>query len=986
MKVPAAVALCLLLGRPAQALDPTRAPSQYVIGRWGTASLGSNTVHALLQSRDGALWIGTGAGLLRYDGTRFVAYGAARARELGGGVSSLAEAADGSLYVGTSTGVVLRHDGTAFTPLPLRDPTGPVRSLRVTRDGTLWIGQYGRPVARWRAGAPAQYYLEEVQTVSAVTLAEDAAGVLWVGSGEGLLRFDGATFPRDAATADIVQSLLPRPGGDLWVGTRHGLLRVAGGRVSHFTTRHGLPHDSIFALAADGDGNLWVGTAGGLGRYRDGVFASLTTREGLPDDDVHALLVDRDGNVWVGTGDGLACLSDGRFVTWGRLEGMPDPVITSVAAARGGGAWLGTDSAQVVRLAADGRRQTFALPAGRGPEAATSLYEATDGALWIVMANGKVFRLSGGRVRDLTPALDRRMRQRVSGFFEDGDGIGVLVMRMGPARLRDGTAVPVYADAHDFGWPHVVHRDAGGTLWIASSAGLARVHGGALVRYGLAEGLPHLRVRAISEDADGSLWLATGGGLARLQDGRAQHLGVAQGLPDDYLRVVLDDGLGHLWLAGLGSLCRVDKRDVLDVFAGKATRVSPILFDTSDGLRTTEARITNSPAFRAADGKLWFATTKGVSVVDPRRVSTDRPAPRVTIESLLVDRRPGDTRAAGAYGPGKGEVAVEYGAVGFVAPHKVRFRYRLDGLDEDWVEAGDRRQAYYGALPAGTYRFQVMASNPDGRWNGTATTLAFTLRPPFVRTPLFYLICIAAAGLVAAVAYRLRVGRIRARFDGILAERTRIAREMHDTLAQGVAGVGLQIETVLRMLDKEPNAAREHLRRAHAMARSSLDEIRRSIWVLRAQTSAQGASLGQTLSSSLEALAADGGVAATVHVTGTPRSLDVAVERNLLRIAHEAATNALRHSGAARITVSLEYAPDGVVLSVRDDGRGFDVEKHLASSGREHFGLIGILERVRVLGGNAAVQSRAGAGTEIVCRIPYTARADAAESMAEMES
>jgi signal transduction histidine kinase len=276
-----------------------------------------------------------------------------------------------------------------------------------------------------------------------------------------------------------------------------------------------------------------------------------------------------------------------------------------------------------------------------------------------------------------------------------------------------------------------------------------------------------------------------------------------------------------------------------------------------------------------------------------------------------------------------------------------------------------------------------MASSPDGRWNGAPASLAFTLRPPFVRTPAFYLLCIVAAGLLAVGVYRLRVGQMRARFDLVLAERTRIARELHDTLAQGVAGVGLQIETVMKMLDKEPQTARAHLRRAHAMARSSLDEIRRSIWVLRAQTSHGEGGLETTLPSSLLALTRDETAVTGVRVVGSPRVLDAAVERNVLRIAHEAVTNALRHSGAANVTVRLEFAGDGVELSVRDDGRGFDVEAHMAASGKEHFGLLGITERARILGGVLRVESRAGEGTEVFCRIPYRARADAAESVGE---
>jgi signal transduction histidine kinase/streptogramin lyase len=972
----------VLSAAAALALDPERAPSQYVVTRWGAASLGSNTVHAVLQTRDGYLWLGTGAGLVRHDGTRFVAYDAGNTPALGdGGVSSLAEGADGTLYVGTTGGLVLQHQAGTFTPLPFHDRAGPVRALRETRDGALWVAQFGRPLARWRRAEAAPFlFVADVTTVGTNTVAEDAAGRLWVGSADGLSRLEGAGFRADGTTNDTVQALCADPDGSLWIGTRHGLLHLRSGGIDRFTARHGLPDDNVSSLLRDSDGNLWIGTAAGLSRYARGRFASLTADHGLPDHDVRALVEDRDGNVWVGTADGLACLSNGRFVTFGRLEGLRDPVVTAIIEARGGGAWIGTAVAGVVRLHAGGALETFPLPVGLGSDAVVTMLESRNGTLWIGAANGRVFTLQGGRIRERTPVLDPHERQRVAVLFEDEEGIGALAMRLGMGRLRGDTFVPRSPGGPALAFPHAIHRDRRGTVWIASSAGLARVEADGYTLYSTAEGLPNPRVRWISEDDDGTLWLATGGGLAHFENGRFRHIGVEQGLPESFLRVVLDDGLGHLWIGGPGSLFRLDKRQVRRVLEKESTHVVPMRFDTSDGLRTTEGALSNGPAFRAADGRLWFATTKGVSVVDPRDVVADRPAPSVTIESISVDRHPGDPHASREYPPGRGEITIEYAAISFVAAHKTRFRHRLDGLDPDWVDAGTRRFAHYGTLSPGRYRFQVMASSPDGRWSGEPATLELAIRPPFTRSPLFYLLCIAAGALAIAAGYRLRVGQMRARFAAVLGERTRIARELHDTLAQSVAGVGLQIETGLRRLDREPDKARAHLRRAHAMARSSLDEVRRSIWVLRAQTSKGPDGLAASLSQSLAQLAEGPGPATSFELTGTPRPLPPAVERNLLRIAHEAVTNALRHSGAGHVRVGLDFGGDDLTLRVRDDGRGFDVEGHLARSGTEHFGLLGIVERARILGGELHVESDAGTGTSLVCRIPYRARAEGEEA------
>jgi signal transduction histidine kinase len=398
--------------------------------------------------------------------------------------------------------------------------------------------------------------------------------------------------------------------------------------------------------------------------------------------------------------------------------------------------------------------------------------------------------------------------------------------------------------------------------------------------------------------------------------------------------------------------------------------VSPVTFDTWDGLRATEATLSNGPGFRAADGRLWFATARGAAVVDPARISVDDPAPHVIIEAMTVD---GSRETSAVYRPGRGEVTIDYTALAFRSPRKLLFRHRLEGLDDRWVDASARRTAYYSNLPPGHYRFTVMASNRDGRWNGEPTALEFTIRPPFYKTTLFYLACAATILGLAAAAYRLRVRTMHARLTAIILERTRIARELHDTLAQGLAGVGIQLHTAMSILPAEPplERVRRQLEQAHSMIRSSLTEVRRSIWVLRAQTARDAKDLVTSLEESLAHLTGDTGTTSTFEVRGEPRPLSPDLERNLLRIAHEAVSNAVRHAGAAHIAIVLDFDRQHVRLSVRDDGRGFDMDAALRKSHGEHFGLVGITERARSLGGEFSVVSRPGDGAEIECRLPY---------------
>jgi signal transduction histidine kinase/ligand-binding sensor domain-containing protein len=983
-----AVAVTLAAAAPARALDPSRAASQYVLTKWGSRELQSNTVHALTQTRDHYLWVGTSTGVVRFDGARFTIFSNRNTPDFGdGGVTSLHQGPDGTLYLGTTSGGVVQHKDGAFAELPVRAGTGYVSSLLTDHDGGLWIVRHGRTAYRWKDGA---FKILYTSGQGPGVIAEDKDGGLWIGTRLiGLLRYTGKAgdarseafdvFAREGMSEHAIQALLFDRNGALWIGTSHGLLRRNGARVDRFTTREGLSHDNVTALLEDRDGNLWIGTAGGgLNRLTNGRFSRLTSEEGLSDDDIRSLLEDHEGNLWVGTADGLNCVADGRFVTYGRFEGLDVPAAPSVIGSRRGGVWVGTGTAEVVHLREDGTVRKISLPGGPGRDAVIALYEARDGSLWVSLDNGRVFQVRDGATVEHTPT-NAGSDFKVPIVFEDEGGTVFFVTGYGLARVKGRVMTRYRPEIPLLGYPHHVLLDRQGTLWLAASRGLVRVRDGKSTILTEADGLPQRRVRWMIEDDDGTLWLATIGGLAHWKDGRFRALTVQQGLPENYLRFVVDDGRGHLWMNSTGQFFRVDKREVLEVLDGQRTRVSPLIFDASDGLRTTETILSNSPGFRAGDGRLWFATAKGVSVVDPRRVDVDEPAPDVAIEGVTVDR---DAVRRAEYPPGRGEVTIDYTALSFRAPAKVRFRHRLEGLDDDWVEAGTRRSAYYSNLPPGDYRFSVMASNTDGVWNGRATELGFRVQPPFHRRWSFYAAVLAAALLAGFAAHRLRLGQMRARFAAIIGERTRIARELHDTLSQGLAGTGIQIDTAIQTIDEGPQAAREHMGLARLMVRTTLAEVRRSIWVLRAQTSKDSDGLGPTLESSLRQLTADSGLEATIDITGRPRALPGELERNLLRIAHEAVTNAVRHAEAKSLTIGLEFDSEAVSLRVADDGRGFDP----GTVNGEHFGITGMSERASGMGGELEVQSRPGEGTRLRCRLPYRCRIDTTEIATRLEA
>jgi signal transduction histidine kinase/ligand-binding sensor domain-containing protein len=965
-------ALALGAAGPARALDPQRATSQYVVTKWGAGALPSTTIHALLQTRDRYLWLGTTTGLVRFDGATFTVFNARSTPTFGdGGVSRLAEGTDGRLFVGKSSGTVVEYMEGTFSRSEVPGGTGRVTSLLTARDGTVWVGMFGRRLNRLVGGRLVPFEPGVVLQAPEAMVEDDRGGV-WIGSTElGLIRWVNDTFTRVEVTSDAVQALCFDRAGALWIGTPHGLLRLQDGRVARFGREEGLSNQNVKAILEDRDGNLWVGTAGGgLNRWSGGRWTHLTTLEGLSDDDVRSLLEDRDGNLWVGTADGLNCLSDGRFITYGRLEGMEEPGVPSVVGGADGSVWVGTASGGVARLR-DGRLEPFHLPAGVGREAVLALHEARDGALWIALDNAQLFRLQEGRVTEETPR-ETEKDWKVRALYEDEQGLLFLVAALGPARLEGRRLIPV-PGAPRGRYPHMAIRDAAGSLWLADLSGLSRLKDGRWRVFTADDGLPDRRVRWVAPDLDGGLWAATTGGLAYVKDDVVHRVTVEHGLPENYLRLVLDDGLDHLWIASMGHIFRLAKRDLHDLFAGRRKQIEPLVFDTSDGLRTTEGLPGNSPGFRAPDGRLWFATGKGVSVIDPRVIPTDDPAPTVRIERVVVD---GQADLRPEYPHGRGEVTIDYTALSFRAPSKLRFRHRLEGLDKDWVDAGASRRAYYSSLPSGQYRFEVMACNWEGAWNGEPARFELVIRPPFYRTPLFYLTAALLAAGVAGAAHRIRLNQMRSRFAAIIEERTRIARELHDTLAQGLAGVKFQIDTALATMTEEPDVARESVHFARSMVTSSLAEVRRSIWVLRAQAGKGRHGLGPTVTESLKQLTSETTVEMAIDVVGTPRPLAPGVEHNVLRMAHEAVTNALRHAGARSLAVELQFDADALLLRVRDDGRGFDADAFLRGPRGEHFGLLGMLERAQSMGGEMQVKSRPGEGTEIACRLPYDCRVD----------
>jgi ligand-binding sensor domain-containing protein/signal transduction histidine kinase len=972
--------LLMLCGGQALALDPQRELGQFGRQVWQTETgLPQNTVHSVVQTSDGYIWAATEEGLARFDGLSFVVFDKQNTPQLkSNDVRALFATRKGNvLWVCTAEGLTRLSNNEWVTYTTEQGLAGnDVVSAYEDREGIVWVAT-SSGLSRYRDGAFTNFTTREGLVGNNVqSLFEDSDGALWVGTGEGVSRLLEGKFvnytSKDGLAGGSVVAIEQGADGCLWLGTSDGLSCYRDGRFSNYSIADGLPNDRVISLRADTRGSLWVGTAGGLSRFREGRFDTFKGAEGLSDGIILSLFEDGEGSLWVGTeSGGLHQLKDKKFTTFTVKDGLSSDLVKSIYEDREGSIWVGTYGGGLNRLK-DGRVNTYTTKDGLASNIVLSLFEDTEGTLWVGTPDG-LSRFREGRFNTYTSA-EGLPNDFVRSIYADRSGQLWIGTRGGLARLKDGVfKTYTTRDGLPNDFVGTIYEDAGGNLWVGTLGGLSRFTEGKVKTYTTRDGLSDNVVISIHGDAEGRLWIGTnGGGLNLFKDGRFTAFTTRDGLPNDVIYRVLEDGRGNLWMSCNKGIFRLAKTELDDFAAGRIHVLSPILYGTADGMTTRECSGGGHPsAWKGSDGRLWFSTIKGVAMIDPEKLATNEQPPPTAIALLRVDGEPVAPGPKIELPPGRSRFEFYYAGLSFIAPEKVRFKYRLEGFDGDWVDGGDRRVAYYTNLGPGDYRFLVIACNNDGVWSATPASFAFRLKPHFYRTVWFYALCVVCLALLIWQLYVLRVRQMRARFAAVLQERNRIAREIHDNLAQEILGISVQLEIVARMMAVSSETARTHLDRARALVRSSVAEARRYVWDLRSQ-SLDKRDLPVALSEMTRRLTAESSVQTQFQVSGTFRPLTPQVENNLLRIGQEAVNNAVRHAHARTVSVSLSFDVGKVQLSVRDDGGGFDPRKYDNGSGG-HFGLVGMRERADEMGGSAVINSRTGEGTEVVVSIPIEA-------------
>jgi signal transduction histidine kinase len=965
VKTLALAAVVSALPAAALALDPQKGLAECTVQTFGIADgLTGAPVRAISQTPDGYLWIGTYGAVDRYDGGRIVRL----ETPTGLDVVGLVPTPDGGLLITAKNGDPICARSGLLAPCPASGPRLPAgtRLLAIHRDreGALWLGT-DKGLYRFLGDRLTAHHTAGPDGFGEITgLHRDARGRVWVAATKGLFVSDDGAFRPWKGPAGVVpppaRSVFAAPAGHLWVATDRLLLRIEGDRVDSYTQPDGGGWRST--VIEDRDGNVWIGSQGGLIRFRDGRFEVFTRRDGLPDEDVMALFEDREGTLWVGTRSGTVTqFTDRTIPTNAGPPSLRRDSIESVVEHPAGTLWFA--SWRGLTSWKDGRERTYTRADGLPSEHVFSLYPGAGGELWVAAAKG-LLRVREGRIEP--PVWTPPSPTRLMSVYRDRQGTVWVGTDDGLLRLEAAglQAVPPEAgfapgQVRGFG------EDDQGTLWVTTESGLARVGEGRLVRHEPA--LP--ADRGVYKDSDGALWFGAGTQLVRRRQGGFRAFTPAEGLPGDPLYQMLGDDHGALWVATSRAILRISRRSLEDVDAGRQPRVDLVSFQTSDQRAEIAGRRSRTPgAWKDGAGRLWFATLNGAVTIDPTRVRTNTVPPTVVIEKAAVDGRPADPARLNAFPPGSGNLELHFGGVTLVEPRRAMHRYRLEGFDAGWVDAGGRRSASYANLPPGEYRFRVQAANADGVWNDTGATLRLQLAPHFHQTPAFYALCILGVVAAAATAYQVRLRRLRAQYLAVFAERTRVARELHDSLLQGMTAAALLLDHVRAELPASASAAAERLAVVEHALKTSLEEARRVVWNLREQPAGMD-DLGLALSRLASRLADGTPVRCRVRVEGRAAPLSHEVQGSVFRIAQEAVTNAVKHAEARQIDVRLRYDEHAVGVSVSDDGRGFDPDR-VDPARAGHFGLVGMRERASRVGASLTIESQPGQGTRVDLSVP----------------
>jgi signal transduction histidine kinase/ligand-binding sensor domain-containing protein len=1005
----------LLVGStPVLALDPGLDVSQYAHTAWKIREgFVAGTIHQIAQTPDGYLWLATESGLVRFDGVRTVAWQPPSGKHLpSNDIRSIVAARDGTLWLGTAKGLVSWKDGelTEYPELAGRD----IYTVYEDRQGMLWASG----IAWENLSTPGKVCAVKSRDIQCYgsdgkfglgvfSFYEDSRGCFWLAAANGLWRWKPGKPQRYGVPAALragTSSLFFKPNaiceddGTLLIAAQRGFGKLLNGKIEAYPYPAGMPLREAATLFRDRDGGLWIATieAGILHQHRARMDA-FTDSDGLSSNSVQTFFEDREGNMWAATENGIDRFRELAVPTISVRQGLSSPTVVCLLAGRDGSVWMGTTDGldrwkdgQVTVYRRPGKeiaRQNIGLSNVAVREIPLqdnmieSLYQDRQDRIWVSTQKG----LGYFQNETFIPFRGAPAASAIPVTGDNAGNIWIASSYYGLLRLREGKLVERLPWASlrlpNSGSNSIVVDPIRGGLWLATwSGGVFYYNDGSIqASWGPAQGLGIGRVTDLKLDADGSVWAATEGGLSRIKDGRVVTLTSHNGLPCDSVHDFAEDNTHTFWLYTACGLVRIPRVELDAWSTDSSHRIQTTVFDSSDGIRSHAGDYYPNPRVaKTAEGKLWFLPLDGASIVDPRRLPLiNKLPPPVHIEEVIADDNTYDVSNGVRLLAGVRHLDIDYTALSLVVPEKVRFRVKLEGQDKDWRELVNVRHVEYTNLPPKRYKFRVLACNNSGVWNEEGAALDFVIPPAWYQTNWFRALCVAAFLALLWAMYQLRLRQLARQFNMRLeervGERTRIARDLHDTLLQSFHGLVFRFQAARNMLPNRPEEGTQALDAALIRAEQALDESRHSIQGLRLSVSAEN-DLDKMLITSGQELASsnhseDGSPRFEVIVEGERRGLPPMIKDEIGRIAQELLRNAFRHALAHEIEVEMRYENDVFRLIVRDDGKGVDPQ--MLKGGRAgHWGLPGVQERARGIGARLEFWSEAGAGTEIRMTLP----------------
>jgi signal transduction histidine kinase/ligand-binding sensor domain-containing protein len=977
MRIPRAVSLFLLLGLAARnglALDPQRAISQFVHSSWTERDGAPSNVRALAQTQDGYLWIGTTAGLFRFDGVRFTAFELPAEEAFPSTrVRGLLAARDGALWIVWAGGAVSRLQNGHSTSYSDRDGLPAAEALVEADDGTI-VAATVKGLSRFEHGVWKDATTEwNFPGKQARLVYFDRNGSLWAATENRVVYLPRGQshFIDPGNTLGFAFNLAQAPDGAIWVSefgiSAHTIQKEDDGKRG--TELKGGASWVLF----DRDGSLWVASLGdGLRRvpYPDRIRGKqiahfgpeaehFTAKNGLSSSQVFAILEDREGNIWCGTQNGLDRFRPGAFLA---VDVQSPDLRLSAFATKDGNLWTSTyNPGDIVRLGPNGAKEVV----GTG-YAVKAVCEDDRGALWFVSASDRPFyRFRQGRIANVPLPAGTGLKNIGPIACDHAGGVWLFDVQRGLFRLTDGGLVKI-ADSSDPDYVSpVLSTDSRDRVWLGQRDSIEMFDHGSRRTFSASDGLTVKSIRVFAEDKAGNVWAGGQGGLVKFDHDRFRSLSRSNGLPAQSVSGLTEDDAGYWWIACDAGVLRIRAEEMEHALSDPNYRPPYELFDLLDGLPARPVVQPMPVLTKTIDGRIWVATGNGIAYLDPRGIPRNQVLPPVRVESVKVNGKETAPTDGLTLAPGPNDLEIDYTALSFTIPERVRFKYKLEGHDSDWKDGGGRRQAYYGGLAPKDYRFRVIAANDSGVWNEAGASFDFSIAPAYYQTHWFQAACAAAFLALLWGLYRYRLHQIAREFnmrlDERVGERTRLARDLHDTLLQGFQGLMLRLQAIDESLPE--GEIKDELERTLDRGDQVVTESRKAVHDLRLSTVITN-DLARAVRAVGNELSGESSATFGLVVEGETRELHPIVRDEIYRITREALRNAFSHARARRIEAEIIYGEHLFRLRIRDDGEG--IAPALLEKGRlGHYGLRGMRERAAEIGAKLDIWSGAGTGTEI---------------------